>query len=160
VIARVITYLICGGFAAMFLYVGVMQWWQQRRNLTHAEQVDATIVHATVTSSTTRDTDQRVGFSNSTTTHSPEVRFRYVVAGATYESTRLYPSIIERSYASAESAREQIAPYPLGATVRAWVNPAHPEQAFLIAERGNGPVVFIVLGVLMPVVGWLVGKIV
>ena len=156
--ARIITLIICCGFAAMFLYVGVQQFWQQRRNLTHAERIDATIVHSAVKTSTTSDTDGRVGFSNSTTSHLPEVRFQYAVGGTTYESERMYPSIIARSYASEASAAEALAPFPLHAKVRAYVNEAHPEQAFLIAERSNGPVVFLVLGLLLPPLGWFIGK--
>ena len=156
--ARIITLIICCGFAAMFLYVGAMQFWQQRRNLAHAEPVDALIVHSAVKVSKTRDTDQRVGFSNSTTSYLPEVRFQYAVAGAEYTSERLYPSIIERGYASESEAAKVLAPFPLQARVRAHVNTANPDQAFLIAERSNGPVVFLILGMLLPPLGWFVGK--
>ena len=156
--ARIITLLLCCGFAAMFLYVGAIQYWQQRRNLAHAEPVDALIVHSTVKVSKTRDTDQRVGFSNSSTTYSPEVRFRYDVAGTEYESERLHPSIIEQSFASLSEAAAVLAPFPLQARVRAHVNKAHPDQAFLIAERSSGPLVFLILGVLLPPLGWIVGK--
>ena len=156
--ARIITLIICCGFAAMFLYVGAMQFWQQRRNLARAEPVDALIVHSAVKVSKTRDTDQRVGFSNSTTSYLPEVRFKYAVAGAEYTSERLYPSIIERGYGSESEAAEVLAPFPLQAKVRAHVNTAHPDQAFLIAERSNGPIVFLILGMLLPPLGWFVGK--
>jgi len=156
--ARIITLIICCGFAAMFLYVGAMQFWQQRRNLAHAEPVDAIIVHSAVKVSKTPDTDQRVGFSNSTTSYLPEVRFRYGVAGTEYMSERLRPSIIEQSYGSEREAAEVLAPFPLDARVRAHVNKAHPDQAFLIAERSNGPLVFLVLGVMLPPLGWVVGK--
>ena len=156
--ARIITYLIFGGFAAMFLYVGLTQFVQQRRNLTHAERIDATIVHSAVRSSTSKDTDGRVGFSNNTTTHTPDVRFRYVVSGEQYESEQLYPTIIGRSYASQSAAAEVLAPFPVNAKVRAYVDPAHPQHAFLINESSNGPVVFLVLGILMPLLGWLVAK--
>jgi hypothetical protein len=156
--ARIITLIICCGFAAMFLYVGVIQFWQQRRNLAHAEPIDAVIVHSTVKVSKTADTDQRVGFSNSTTSYSPEVRFRYSIGGTEYVSERLYPSIIERSYASQRAAAETLGPFPAEARVRAYVDKAHPDRAFLIAEKGNGPLVFLVLGVLLPPIGWIVGK--
>ena len=156
--ARIITLIICCGFAAVFLYVGAMQFWQQRRNLAHAEPVDVLIVHSAVKVSKTSDTDQRVGFSNSTTSYLPEVRFKYAVAGTEYTSERLYPSIIERGYGSESEAAEVLAPFPLQAKVRAHVNAAHPDQAFLIAERSNGPVVFLILGMLLPPLGWFVGK--
>jgi hypothetical protein len=155
--AQIITLILFCAFAAMFLYVGATQFWQQRRNLAHAESVDALIVHSAVKVSKTRDTDQRVGFSNSTTSYLPEVRFRYAVAGTEYESERLYPSIIERSYGSELAAAEVLAPFPRQARVRANVNKAHPDQAFLIAEKSNGPIVFLILGVLLPPLGWVVG---
>jgi hypothetical protein len=142
----------------MFLYVGAVQFWQQRRNLARAEPVDAIIVHSAVKVSTTRDTDQRIGSSNSTTSYLPEVRFRYLVAGTEYVSERLYPSIIERGYASEGAAAEVLAPFPVEASVRAHVNRAHPDQGFLIAEKSNGPLVFLILGVLLPPLGWFVGR--
>ena len=157
-IARIIALIVFGGFAAMFLDVGTMQFLQQRRNLAHAEPVDALIVHSTVKMSKTRDTDQRVGFSNSATSYLPEVRFRYTVAGREYESERLHPSIIEQSFASEREAAAVLAPFPLQATVRAHVNKAHPDQAFLIAEKSSGPIVFLTLGALLPPLGWIVGK--
>lgn len=159
-IAQTITYIICGGFAVMFLYVGTTQFVQQRRNRANAEPIDATIVHSDVRESTTSDTDGRVGFSNSTTSYSPDVRFTYRVAGRAYESDRLYPTSIGRAYASRESAAEVLTPFPTGASVRAWVNPAHPEQAFLIDEKTSGPIVFVLLGCVLPLVGWFAGKIV
>ncbi len=158
--ARIITYLIFAGFTVMFLYVGLTQFVQQRRNLTHAERTDATIVHSAVRSTTTRDTDGRVGFTNNTTTHTPDVRFRYVVSGEEYESERLHPTIIGRGYASHASAAEVLAPFPVNAKVRAYVDRAHPKDAFLINESSNGPIVFLVIGLFLPPLGWLVAKIV
>ncbi len=157
--AAIIGYLICGGFSVMFLYVGITQLLQQRRNLENAERIDAIVIASSVSVSKTADTDGRVGFSNSTTSHSPDVRFRYVVDGETYESTRLYPSVIERSYASASAAADVLASFPLNAKVRAWVDRAHPERAFLIAEKSSGPLVFVILGFVMIPVAWGVGKI-
>lgn len=156
--ARIIALVICCGFALMFLSVGVTQWLQQRRNLGSAGRVDAVIVASSVRTSRTADTDGRVGFSNSTPSYAPDVRFRYTVAGQAYESDRLYPSIIERGYASSDAAARELAPFPLNATVRAYVDVAHPERAFLIAESSHGPIVFIVLGVLLPPLGWAIGK--
>jgi len=156
--ARIITLIITGGFAAMFLYVGITQFIQQRRSLANAERIDATIIHSAVVTTTSKDTDSSIGGSNNTTTHRPDVRFRYVVAGSEYESDLLNPNIIVQGYASAESAAEALVPYPLNAKVRAYVDPTYPEQAFLVAESTNGPIVFIVLGLILPPIGWFVGK--
>jgi hypothetical protein len=158
--ARYIVWLLGGGFGVMFLYVGTTQWRQQRRALARAEPVEALIVESRVQVSTTRDTDRELTRSTSTTSHLPIVRFRYGVGAGTHESDRLRPTIIGTGHASYEAAAAEIAPFPVGATVRAWVNPAHPEAAFLVAERSNGPVVFIVLGLAMPLVAWGVGRIV
>ena len=53
-------------------------------------------------------------------------------------------------------------PWPVsrgaGLTVRVYVDPSHPEQAFLIRESGKGLVVFIVLGVILPPLAWFVGR--
>ena len=65
---------------------------------------------------------------------------------------------VPRGYASESDAAEVLAPFPLNAKVRAFVNAAHPEQAFLIGEKSNGPIVFLVLGLLLPPLGWFIGK--
>lgn len=156
--ARIITYLIFAGFTAMMLYVGITQFLQQRRSMANATPIDATIVRSEVSTSTSSDTDSRLLRSSSTTTHRPEVRFRYVVAGQTYESERMYPTIIVQGYASAENAAAELAAYPVNAKVRAWVDPSHPAQAFLIAERSKMPLGFIIIGLLLPPLAWITGK--
>ena len=156
--ARIITFVIFGGFGLMLLYVGATQLIQQRRSLTNAERVDAVIVHSEVFTSTSADTDARLLRSNSTTSHRPDVKFRYAVGGQQYESDLLYPTIIVTSYASRDEAAKELAPFPVNARVRAFVDPSHPEQAFLIANAGKGPIVFIIIGLLLPPLAWFVGK--
>ena len=156
--ARIITFIIFGGFGFFMLYMGVTQFVQQRQNIAHAESIDALIIKSEVVTSTSNDTDPRLLRSTSTTSHSPDVSFRYVVSGQTYESDRMYPSVIGRGYASREDAAAMIKPFPLGATVRVFVDRAHPERAFLLKEAGSGPIVFIVLGLLLPPLAWIVGK--
>ena len=84
--ARIITFVIFGGFGFVMLYVGVTQFFMQRRLLANAQRVDARIIHSEVFTSTSADTDPRPLRSTSTTTHRPDVKFRYQVAGAEYES--------------------------------------------------------------------------
>jgi Protein of unknown function (DUF3592) len=156
--AQIIIFLIFGGFGSVMLYVGVTQYFRQRRLLRRATPVNATIVRSEVFSSKSADTDSRLQRDNSTTTHRPEVRFRYEVNGQTHESELLYPNIIVVTYASRESAAEALARYPVNANVRAFVDPSLPDQAYLIAEAGAGPVVFMIIGMLLPPVAWFVGK--
>lgn len=156
--ARIITFIIFGGFGLVMLYVGVTQFVLQRRLLANAERVDAVIVHSEVLTSTSADTDSRLLRSNSTTSHRPDVRFRYRVGGTEYESDLIHPNIIVTGYASRESAAEELVPFPLNTTVRAYVDPSQPSRAYLIAEAGKGPIVFIIIGVLLPPLAWFVGK--
>ncbi len=158
--ARIIAYLICGGFSVMLLFVGTTQFVRQRRLLAHAEQVDAEIVKSEVFVSTSADTDPSLTRNTSTTSYRPDVTFRYRVNGTQYESDLLYPNIIVTGYASHESAAEELAPFPVHAKVRAWVDPSLPDKAFLIAQAGNGPLAFVVVGLVLIPVAWLVGKIV
>jgi hypothetical protein len=155
---RVIIFIVFGGFGLVLLYVGVTQYFQQRRLLTNAERVDAVIVHSEVFSSTSRDGDPSPARSTSTTTHRPDVKFRYTVAGQEYESDLLYPNIIVRTYASRQAAADVLVPYPLHAKVRAYVDATLPDKAYLIPSAGAGPVVFIIVGLVVPPLAWWVGK--
>ena len=155
--AQIITFLIFGGFGLVMLYVGVTQWFQQRRNLANAVRVDAEIVHSQVFTSTSADTDSRLGRSTSTTSHRPDVRFRYQVLGTQFESDLLYPTSIVQGYAGRESAAAELAPFPLGAMVRAYVDRDQPEKAFLVPTATKGPMVFIVIGLVLPPLAWFVG---
>lgn len=156
--ARIIATLIFGSFGLVLFYVGVTQFIQQRQNMANAEPIDATIIESKVFTSTTADTDSRMLRSNSTTSHRPDVKFRYVFGGTTYESDRLYPSIIVTSYASEAAAAAELAPFPLNAKVRAWMDTAHPERAFLVAQETKGPIVFMIIGLLLPPLVWWLGK--
>jgi hypothetical protein len=156
--AQIITFVIFGGFGFVMLYVGITQFVMQRQLLANATRVPATIVHSEVFSGTSSDTDPRPLRSTSTTTHRPDVRFRYRVGEREYESDLMYPNVIVRTYASRGAAAAALAAFPVNATVSAYVDPSLPEQAYLIATSGNGPVVFMIIGVVLPPVAWWVGK--
>jgi len=156
--ARIIAFLIFGGFGVFMFVYGARQFLLQRRLLRNAVPITATVTHSAVFSSTSSDTDRRVGRSNSTTTHRPDLRFRYEVGGQSYESDLLHPNSIVVTYASREAAAEVLKPYPLNATVRALVDPALPDKAFLVAEAGAGPKVFMIVGAVLPPLAWWVGQ--
>ena len=155
--ARWIVFVIFGGFGLVMLYVGVRQYFLQRRLLAHARPIEVEIIKSEVFSSTSADTDPDLRRNTSTTTHRADLRFRYVLNGVRYESDLLRPNIIVQGHASADAAREELKPYPVGAKVLAFVDPEHPDQAFLRMEEGAGPIVFIVLGLLLPPLAWFVG---
>ncbi len=145
---------IFGGLGAMLLWVGLREWRLQNRLLAGARPVQATIVHAAVRSRASADTDPSMTRNTSTTTHTPELRFRVRVGGREFEGTRLAPCAIERGYASREAAQRAIEGLVPGAVVPAFVDPRHPDLAFLRAERSAGPQVFVAVGLAVPPLAW------
>ncbi|HMN95837.1 MAG TPA: DUF3592 domain-containing protein [Phycisphaerales bacterium] len=158
--ARIIALALAWGFAAMFLIVGVTQLLRQQRLLRSAQPIDVVIVRSEVRSATSADTDRRVGRSNSTTTHRPDIAFRYTIDGTEYESDLIRPSAIITSSASRDQAAAELVPFPVGATVQGFVDPADPSRAYLLAETSAGPIVFIVLGALLLPIGWFASRLV
>lgn len=158
--ARIIVFIIFGGFGVFMFVVGVREFVQQRRLLDAARPVEAVILRSEVRSSRSSDTDSRTLRDNSTTSHTADVLFRYEIDGRAYESDLLRPSVIVRGFASSEGAAEEVRPFPVGATVKAFVDPSRPDKAFLIAERSAGPLVFMIIGLLLPPIAWFVGKLV
>ncbi len=144
------------GLGLMLLIVGVREFILQRQTLSGVVPIEAVIVSAEVIKSVSADSDPRLMRSTSTTSFSPEVKFRYTIDGKGYESDMLRPTVIVRGYASDDAAREEIAAFVPGSVVQAFVNPELPSRGFLIAERSSAPVVFMIVGaVLMPIAGVL-----
>jgi hypothetical protein len=156
-VARWIAFIIFGGFGIVLLYVGVTQYFLQRRLLANAVTIEVQIVKSEVHKLVSADTDTRLLRDNSTVSYRPDVRFRYVFRGTEYESDLLRPNIIVHD-SSESSALEEIAPFPVGAKVRAFVDPENPDKAYLLHESGAGPVVFIIVGLIVPPLAWFVGK--
>jgi hypothetical protein len=67
----------------------------------------------------------------------------------------LQPTIIVQGYASAEGAAKDLAPFPVGAKVLAFVNPQHPDKAYLKQEEFAGPLVFKILVMILPPLAWI-----
>lgn len=138
--------LMFGGLGVMLVYVGVTQFFLQKRIAANARPIEVEIIRSDVTRSESMDTDRSLTRNTSTTTWSPNIRFRYTVGGAVHESDMLRPNIIGTTYASREEAAAEIAAYPLGAKVMGYVDDRHPDRAFLILEKGAGPLVFMLVG--------------
>ncbi len=150
-VMKILFSTMCAGLGMMLLLVGVREYFLQQRTLANAAPIEAVVTSSRVIQSTSTDTDPRLGRDNSTTSYSPEVRFRYTIRGVQYESDMLRPTIIVRGFASQSSAMDEIKPFPAGATVKAYVDPAVPARAFLIAEPSWFPKAYIVIGLtLMP----------
>lgn len=138
--------LMFGGLGIMLLVVGAREFFVQRQVLATAVPVEAIILSAEVKTSRSSDTDTRLLRDNSTTTHHPEVRFAYTFRGVRYESDMLYPTVIVRSFASHESAADDIREYVPGGTVKAYADASLPQRGFLRLERSSSPTWFIIAG--------------
>ena len=156
--AQWITFVIFGGGGLALLYVGVTQYFLQRRLMANAIAIEVEIIKSEIFKSKSADTDQRLNRNNSTTSFRPEIRFRYTFAEREYESDLLRPTIIVRGYASAENAAKELAPFHIGAKALAYVDPQHPDKAFLKKAAFAGPAVFIIIGNVLPPLAWMVGK--
>ena len=124
----------------------------------NAVPIDVEIVKSEVLKSVSSNTDRRLLHNNSTTSYRPELLFRYTYGGREYTSDLLRPNIIITGSASAESAAEELKPFPVGARVKAYLDPGIPDKAYLLQEKGAGPAVFMVIGILLPPLAWFVGK--
>lgn len=156
--APMIVYAIFAGFGLVLLYVGLTEMAMQRRLLVHSVPVDAVIVQSEVHESTSNNTDRKQRRDNSTTSYRADVKFRYMVDGAMHESDTIRPTMIVQGHGSKAGAEEELKPFPMGATVQAWVDPKNPDRAFLVKEGWAGPMVFAVLGVLLPPIAWLASR--
>jgi len=162
IVVRALVLLIFGGGGLVMFYVGAREHHLQRLLLNFSQPVMAEILESKVFTSETSVNRQpgEVKLVDSTQTHRPDVRFRYVVDGKEYESDLLYPAAIVRTYASESSAAEELKPFPPGAKVTAYVNAELPGKAYLVPEKSAGPVVFLILGFCLPTVAVLAGKLV
>lgn len=159
-IVRGLVLLVFGGGGIVMYYVGAREFLHQRLLMRTSVPISAEIIESRVQTSTTSDTDSRLLRDNSTTSHLPIVKFRYAMNGRSYESDLLRPTVIVHSYASKESAEEELAPFPLGKNVTAYVSPELPEKAYLVPEKSAGPMVFLILGGVLPLIAMLAGKLI
>jgi hypothetical protein len=114
---------------------------------------DATAVRATVDETDiVRDASGRENIE-----WIPEVRYTYQYRGSTYRSEQVYPGVEARGYYDRSKAVSVTDSYEPGATVTAYVRPDQPSNAFLIRERGSGPLWGMGIGVLGVVVTLLAG---
>lgn len=140
--------LVFGGLGIMLIVVGTRELFIQRDVMAKAVEVEAVVLSANVTTSTSIDSDQRLLRDNSTKSYVPEVRFAYTLGGVRYESDLLYPTVIVNGYASRESALAEIQEYTQGAKVRAYADASNPQRGFLRFQHSTNPQWFIVAGVL------------
>ena len=121
-------------FVSVFIVVGAVREWREVRALRTFRPVSATVLSSDIES--VRSTGR-----SPSTTYRPAVRYEYIVAGERHVADRVTPLHESRSARWATALARRFVP---GATVTAFVNPADPDDAFLVRSRSWLPWVFIV----------------
>ena len=102
---------------------------------------DAVTVQATVDSARVERIDTRRGID-----YEPEIEYTYQYRGETYTSDRVFPGPTIRTYSDRSKAQSVVRSYESGTTVRAYVRPSAPGDAFLIRERTPWPAQALAVG--------------
>jgi hypothetical protein len=95
---------------------------------------DAVTVQATVDSAQVERIETRRGVD-----YEPEIEYTYEYRGETYTSEEVFPGPTIRTYSDRSNAQSVVRSYEPGTTVRAYVRPSDPSNAFLIRERTPWP---------------------
>jgi len=114
------------------------------------ESIDSVVnISATVAETDVRTDSSRRGGVD----YQAEIMFKYSYEGGNYSSNYIYPLDSDKEFNSESKAKQYLENYPQGKTVKAFVNPEKPGEAFLNAERSSQTLLLIVIGGLMAVLG-------
>jgi hypothetical protein len=102
---------------------------------------DAVAVQATVDSARVERIDSRRSIE-----YEPEIEYTYRYRGETYTSEQVFPGPTIRTYSDRSNAQSIVRSYEPGTTVRAYVRPSAPGDAFLIRERTPWPARAVAIG--------------
>jgi hypothetical protein len=109
---------------------------------------DAVTVQATVDSARVERIDSRRSID-----YEPDIEYTYRYRGETYTSDQVFPGPTIRTYSDRSKAESVVRSYEPGTTVRAYVRPSAPGDAYLIRERTPWPArAFAIGGVLLCIV--------
>ncbi|WP_251330843.1 DUF3592 domain-containing protein [Haloplanus pelagicus] len=109
---------------------------------------NAVTVQATVDSAHVERIDSRRSID-----YEPEIEYTYEYQGETYTSEQVFPGPTIRTYSDRSKAESVVRSFEPGTTVRAYVRPSTPGDAFLIGERTPWPTrAFAIGGVLLCIV--------
>ncbi|MFA6046433.1 MAG: DUF3592 domain-containing protein [Phycisphaerales bacterium] len=146
-----------GVISLVMLAMGIYEFYMQQRLLANAQPVQVTITESGIVYSQDISTDNNGGVP--APSYSPLVKFTYELGGTPYESSLLRPLITGRTYTSHAAAANELTPFPVGARIQAFVNPTYPDKAYLLKETSRSPVIFMIIGVTVPIFIFAVIKI-
>ena len=123
---------------------GFTQYQGQSQSIDNAVNITATVTETDVRTDSSRR--GRIDYQ-------AEIRFNYSYEGENQSSGYIYPLDSDKEFNTESSAEEYLEDYPSGQEVYAFVNPENPGEAFLNAERSNQPLILMLIGSLMAVLG-------
>jgi hypothetical protein len=123
---------------------GFTQYQGQSESINNAVNITGTVTDTNIQT----DSSRRGGID-----YQAEITFDYSYEGASYSSDFIYPLDDDREFSTESEAQEYLEDYPPGENVAASVNPEQPGDAFLNAERSDQPLLFMLIGGLMALLG-------
>jgi len=140
--------VVFGVISLLMLAMGVSEFYMQWRLLSGARPVQATITAADVFEVRDLTGDDAGGITSYI--YEPRVKFTYEIDGTSYEGTMMRPIKTPRNYPTAGHAETELVAFPVGAKVQAFVSPNYPDKAYLIKETSRAPVIYMLIGVGVP----------
>ena len=144
--------LLCmGGLFLAFIAVGIFLIVRSRRDKEKAQQslnwpgVTGKVLEARIIESTSTDSD-----GGYTTMYRPYVQYEYEVGGTVYTGDKIGVGLVVSTSGSKKS-QETVARYPMGSSVRVFVNPNDPADAVL--EQKAPSKALMVVGIIFLVAG-------
>lgn len=138
-------------FAATFTFIslamlgyGYTQYQGQSESINNAVKINATVAETDIRT----DSSRRGGPD-----YQAEISFDYRYDDSNYSSNFIYPLDDDKEFETESEAQEYLETYSNGRNVEAFVNPDEPGKAFLNAERSDQPLLLILIGGLMSLLG-------
>jgi len=132
---------LAAGVAVLIYGIGIIR---EARACARWPQVIGTVIRAEA---------QVVGREKNRTTYAPNITYRYVVDGKSYESSR--HTLVPRNTTSTQQLQAVLASFPVGGTVAVFYDPADPARCVLDTTVAGTEWAYAFGGVLLLGVGLL-----
>lgn len=123
---------------------GFAQYQGQSESINNAVNITATVTDTNIRT----DSSRRGGID-----YQAEVTFEYSYEGTDYSSDFIYPLDDDKEFNQESAAEEFLEDYSSGSQIDAYVNPSEPGNAFLTNTRSNEPLILMLIGGFMAVLG-------
>lgn len=127
--------MVLGILGAAIGLIVLTWWWHGRQMKTVRARSAWPTVAATIQSSAVRQAEERDEDGRLETVYYPDVAYRYVVGGNTYDTATITPGSLGRG--QARQSQAICDRYPSGGQVQARYNPASPDEAYLEIPKAD-----------------------